>query len=92
MVDMDLLILGEAYSDAPNYRGTERASPTYCEGLGDEHPANQFFFWLCREGGEEFAVHDLAKTKALVAAYALACPDQHFEIVEATFCSEMGGM
>jgi hypothetical protein len=82
---VDLLILGEAYSGAPNYRGTGRASPTYCDGLGDDHPANQAFFWMCREGGEELAVHNLAKARALIAAYALGCPDQHFEIVEATY-------
>ena len=32
-------------------------------------------------------IHDLEKAKAMAAAYALACPDQHYEIVEATYDS-----
>jgi hypothetical protein len=82
---MDLLILQvRTPIDSPVYRGTDRATPYYCDDLGDEHPVNKAFFWYCSEGGELGLVHDLVRARELVLAYRQLRPSQHYEILAVT--------
>ncbi len=80
---MNLLILElEMTTQDRAYRGTYRASPSYCEELDADHEANQAFFWYCYEGDDPDIVHDLTKARELVAIYRRLDPPQRFEIVE----------
>jgi hypothetical protein len=82
---MKLRILAQVNNNrAQSYRGTDRATPYYCDGLGDDHPANQAFFWYCQEGGELGVVHNPVKAQNLVDVYAKLNPPQYFEVVELT--------
>lgn len=82
---MNFRILGQTTKGQPiNYRGESRATPYYCEELGNSHRVNQLFFWYCDEGGEDGIVHNLKKALELVTAYAQLDPPQIFEIIEIT--------
>jgi hypothetical protein len=71
----------------PHYRGTDRAHPTYCDALPENHEVNKHFFWFLEEGGESGVVHDLTKAwryaellNSHLTAFSPAFT--HFEIVE----------
>jgi hypothetical protein len=86
---MNLLILnGPAHSRPgrnPLYRGTERAHPSYCYGLPDEHEINQLFFWFLEEGGELGVVHDVQKARRFAQLWnARRTPPDQFEVIEVT--------
>lgn len=80
---MKLLILGEPLGETPiHYRGTDRATPSYCSNLPDDHPANQAFFWYTNESYPNGIVHDIDAAEKLIRAYASIEPAQSFELVE----------
>jgi hypothetical protein len=64
------------------YRGTDRMSPYYVDGLYEDHPVNQAFFWYCEEGEELGVVHDLTRARKLVQLYRALDVPQCFEIVQ----------
>ncbi|MGB8646209.1 MAG: hypothetical protein WCF84_13305 [Anaerolineae bacterium] len=72
-----------------NYRGTERARPYYCEGLDENHEANQAFFRFLKESDMQQLVHGLDHAKELVQIYQRLDPPQIFEIIEVTSGNEM---
>jgi hypothetical protein len=79
----------------PQYRGTYRAHPTYCDAVPEHHELNKLFFWFLEEGGELGVTHDLAKTQRyadLLNQHAVP-RRRRFEIVEVTkddTCPEAG--
>jgi len=79
---VDLLILCKPTAADGPYRGTYRAVPYHIDGLPDDDPANQLFFWSIRGLQDEAVVHDLGRARELVQAYGRLDPPQHFEIVE----------
>jgi hypothetical protein len=74
--------------DSNIYRGTDRITPYYVDGLPDDHPVNQAFFWYCDEGGELGVVHDLARARNLVELYRALETSQYFEIIQLVDWSE----
>lgn len=79
-----LLLLGEPLGLIPvHYRGTDRATPTYCVELPAEHPANQAFFWYTNESYPDGAVYDRIAAERLIHTYASLESPQCFELIEA---------
>lgn len=66
----------------PLYRGTDRAHPTYCDSLPEEHEVNNLFFWFLEEGGESGVVHDLPKAKRYAELLNLHVKGEPFEVIE----------
>jgi hypothetical protein len=92
---MRLLILGEPVGalstlERPQYRGTYRDRPHYCEQFPEDHEVNQAFFWSTqRIDDEEYdIVHDLEKAMWLIGAYK-ENTGQEFDIVEVTKGEEL---
>lgn len=86
---MNLLILNGPTDSRPGrnplYRGTERAHPSYCCGLPDEHEINQLFLWFLEEGGELGVVHDVQKAQRFAQLWnARRTPPDQFEVIEVT--------
>lgn len=83
---MNLLLLNGPRSPmsdiTPLYRGTERAHPTYCDSLPEEHEINRLFLWFLEEGGESGVVHDLKKARRYAELLKLHVKDQSFEVIE----------
>lgn len=81
---MNIMILGEPMDPHtnPNYRGIFRSSPTYCEHLSEDHPANQAFRWYINEGGQEEVVHNIDNAILLIEEYKRLSPPQYFELIE----------
>jgi hypothetical protein len=81
---MNLLILdGPRYpGQNPLYRGTERAHPTYCDSVPQEHELNRLFFWSVEEGGELGVVHDLGRAMRYAHLLNEHIKDQSFEVIE----------
>lgn len=82
---VELLILGDGTkADSPKYRGVDRSTPYYVDGLHDDAPVNQAFLRYVEDSGQSGIIHDLDFAKELVKLYASLSPPQHFEIIEAT--------
>lgn len=83
---MNLLILNGPSSPKPDqnplYRGTDRAHPTYCDWLPEEHEINRFFFWFLEEGGESGVVHDWEKAIRYAELLRQHVNGQFFEVIE----------
>jgi len=71
--------------NAPNYRGTYRAHPTFCDALPTDYEINRLFFWFLEEGGELGVVSNLSKALRFAELWnaRLSAPDL-FEVVEVT--------
>lgn len=66
------------------YRGTERAHPTYCDCLPEQHEINKTFFWFLEEGGEAGVVHNLEMAKRYTELLNQYAPERRFELIEVT--------
>lgn len=79
-----LLILGAPLGLTPvHYRGTDRATPTYCVDLSEEHSANQAFFWYANESYPDGVVYERRAAERLIHVYATLESPQFFELIEA---------
>jgi hypothetical protein len=85
---MKLLILDgprDPRCKCPNYRGTYRAHPTFCDALPENDEINRLFFWFLEVGGELGVVDDLDKALRFAALWNNQTARQgHFEVVEVT--------
>lgn len=84
--NMTLLVLGNTFPEscsAPNYRGTYRGSPPYCEYLPEDSEYNQLAIWYW-EVVEAFGVRDdLGKTSRLFKLLRDDLARAEFELIEA---------
>jgi hypothetical protein len=86
---MSFLILNGARDPRPGknpqYRGTYRSHPTYCDEVPDNHEINTLFFWFLDEGGELGVVRDLSKALRFAELWNARLPEgDRFEVVEVT--------
>jgi uncharacterized protein with NRDE domain len=83
---MNLLILnGPCCRGAnPQYRGTYRARPTYCDDASSQDEINLLFSWYLMEGGESGVVHDLAKAGRFAELSNIRLDRENFEVIEVT--------
>jgi len=84
---MNLLILngpvapGLGYNR--HYRGVHRRTPSYCDGLPEDHEINRLFYWYLDEGGEEGVVHDIAKACKFAQLWNdRLSKNEQFEVIE----------
>jgi hypothetical protein len=71
--------------ECPNYRGTYRAHPTFCDALPEDDEINKLFFWFLEVGGELGVVDDLDKALKFASLWnKQAARPGHFEVVEVT--------
>lgn len=69
----------------PAYRGTNRAHPSHCDSLPDEHEINRLFSWFLEEGGELGVVRDLQKANRFCTLWNNRLgKEDRFEVVEVT--------
>ena len=83
---MNLLILGPTtgHSNNPAYRGADRAVPSYCDALPEDHEINRLFYWYLEEGGEYGLVHDFAKARRFAELWDQQPGGDRYEVVEVT--------
>src|SRR5258708_1345657 len=86
---MNLLILDGPPNSRPGYsriyRGTERAHPSYCDSLPEDHEINRLFYRFLEEGGELGVVHNLSNAVRFAELWNdLLPPERRFEVVDAS--------
>ncbi len=69
--------------ECPNYRGTYRAHPTFCEASSEHDEINRLFFWFLESGGELGVVGDITKALRFAELWNIRMAGKgSFEVIE----------